>query len=345
MTFNPIVPWWILGLVLVASLVLVLRMFLRGRGTVNKGSVGAGQGRASRADVKDWSFRCGLVALLILAALRPGIPGGHMPGAASDLNVFFVVDTTSSMVAEDFGNAKPRMEGVRADIRSIAGELSGARYSVITFDSSATVRMALTVDSSALETAVSILGPQVTDYSTGSSVTMAGDVLEARLKAAKETHPERPRIVYYLGDGEQTSARQPPPLGVERSLVDGGAVLGYGTPEGGRMLENTGSADDGDAGYIKDRTGGESRDAVSKIDEDRLRDIAGQLGVPYVHRGADASAAPMFQNARPGNIERTEEVLDGRTELYWIPALAALLLALREGLLIMGQLRMLRPLR
>lgn len=341
MTFNPIVPWWILGLIFVASMGLVLRMILRGRG----GAGDPGRGATRRADVRDWLFRGGLVVLLILAALRPGLPGGHLTAATSNLNVFFVVDTTSSMVAEDFGRSEPRMQGVKADILAVAGELSGARYSVITFDSSAAVRMPLTVDSSALETVVSILGPQITDYSTGSSVTMAGKVLQDRLQAAKESHPERPRIVYYLGDGEQTSAQQPAPLGVESSLVDGGAVLGYGTPEGGKMRENTGWAEDGESDYIKDRTGGETRDAVSKIDEDRLREIAGQLGIPYVHRTADASTAPLLQDARPGNLDRTEQDLDGRTELYWIPALAALLLALREGVLIMGQLRMLRPLR
>jgi Ca-activated chloride channel family protein len=340
MTFSPIVPWWMLGLMFVASMGLVLRMILKRRG----GAGNRGPGTTSRADVRDWLFRGGLVVLLILAALRPGLPGGHMAAAASNLNIFFVVDTTSSMVAEDFGSSAPRMQGVKADILSIAGELSGARYSVITFDSSAAVRMPLTVDSSALETVVSILGPQITDYSTGSSVTMAGKVLQARLQAAKESHPERPRIVYYLGDGEQTSAERPGPLGVEASLVDGGAVLGYGTAEGGKMRENTGSADDGESDYIKDRTGGETRDAISKIDEDRLREMAGQLGIPYVHRTADASTAPMMQDARPGNLDPAEQVLDGRTELYWIPALAALLLALREGILIMGQLRMLRPL-
>ena len=105
------------------------------------------------------------------------------------------------------------------------------------------------------------------------------------------------------------------------------------------------SADARETGYIKDRTSGETRDAISKIDEDQLRKIADQLGVPYVHRTAGASAAPMLQDATPGNLDRTEQVLDGRTELYWIPALAALLLALREGILVMGQLRMLRPLR
>jgi Ca-activated chloride channel family protein len=343
-TFNPILPWWIMGVLAVASTALIVRMLLPGwRGGQGLRGRQSGGGR-SRAGLRDWLFRGSLLALLILAAMRPGIPGGQAPAAATDLNVFFVVDTTSSMVAEDFGNASPRLDGVREDIRTIAGELSGARYSLITFDSSAIVRLPLTRDTSALNTGVSLLGPQVTAYSTGSSVTMAGEILRGRLEAAKESHPERPRIVYYLGDGEQTSAERPRPLGMEQSLVDGGAVLGYGTAEGGRMRENTGSDNSSETSYIQDRSS-ESRDAISRIDEGRLRDIAAQLGVPYVHRSAGATSAPMLEDARPGTLERTGELLDGRTELYWVPALGALLLAMREAVLVTAQLRMLRPSR
>ena len=42
--------------------------------------------------------------LLLAAALRPGVPGGSAQAAAADVNVFFVVDTSSSIVAEDYGN-------------------------------------------------------------------------------------------------------------------------------------------------------------------------------------------------------------------------------------------------
>jgi Ca-activated chloride channel family protein len=337
MTFDPILPWWIMGTLAVATMALLVRMLLK------SWHGGEGGAAGSRAGFRDWLFRGSLLALLILAATRPGIPGGQAPAAATDLNVFFVVDTTSSMVAEDFGKGRPRLDGVREDIRTISSELSGARCSLITFDSSATVRLPLTRDTSSLETGVSLLGPQVTAYSTGSSVTMAGEVLRARLEAARESHPERPRIVYYLGDGEQTSAERPRQLDVDQSLVDGGAVLGYGTAEGGRMRENTGSEHGDQASYIQDHTGGGSRDAISRIDEGRLRDIAVQLGVPYVHRSAGAAADPVFQDARPGTLDRTGEHLDGRTELYWVPALAGLLLALREAAMAIVQLRMLRP--
>ncbi|MDZ4090642.1 MAG: hypothetical protein U1D68_05485, partial [Arthrobacter sp.] len=93
--------------------------------------------------------------------------------------------------------------------------------------------------------------------------------------------------------------------------------------------------------YIQDPDTGD--DAVSRLDEDRLRDLARQLAVPYLHRAAGDAAAPMLQQATPGTLLRTGDTLDGRIELYWAPAFAAFLLALRETLLVSGQLRELRP--
>lgn len=355
MTLSPILSWWVMG-PLAAAIVLGLGWVLfRSRQL---------HGPSGEAGFRGWLFRGGLVLLLLLAACRPGLPGGTVETATTDLNVFFVVDTSSSIAAEDHvpgagqaggrqaagGDpaggqtaAVPRLDGVRDDILAIARELGGARYSLISFDSSAAVRMPLTTDTSALEAAVAVLGPEVTDYSQGSSVTAARAVLAERLASARDSHPERPRLVFYFGDGEQTSAAAPRPLGIDGSLVGGGAVLGYGTRDGGRMKENSGDPTRPAATYIQDPATGAA--AVSRLDEDRLRDLARQLAVPYVHRAAGDAAAPMLQQATPGTLQRTAVALDGRTELYWAPAFAAFLLALRETLLVSGQLRELRPVR
>ncbi|HSL38557.1 MAG TPA: VWA domain-containing protein [Arthrobacter sp.] len=355
MTLNPILSWWVMG-PLAAAIVLSLGWVLFRSRQQHPPSGDAG--------FRGWLFRGGLVLLLLLAACRPGIPGGTVEAAATDLNVFFVVDTSSSIAAEDHVQAGgqaargpaasgqagggqaagvPRLEGVREDIRAIARELGGARYSLISFDSSAAVRMPLTTDTSALEAAAAVLGPEVTDYSHGSSVTAARAVLAERLATARASHPERPRLVFYFGDGEQTSAAAPQALGINGSLVSGGAVLGYGTRDGGRMKENSGDPTRPAATYIQDPATGAA--AVSRLDEDRLRDLARQLAVPYLHRAAGDAAAPMLQQAAPGTLVRTGVALDGRTELYWAPAFAAFLLALRETLLVSSQLRELRPAR
>ncbi|MDR6793137.1 Ca-activated chloride channel family protein [Pseudarthrobacter oxydans] len=346
MTLQPVLPWWLL-LPLIAAAVAVLVWQLRGPGTSRHQ-----RGRAGRRA----AVRHALLALLLVGALlRPGLPGGTAQAAAADLNVFFVVDTTTSMVAEDYGTTEPRMAGVRQDIAAIAEGLPGARFSVITFDTAAHVRMPLTTDTLALDTITSVLEPQVTSYAKGSSITAAREVLSERLTLARQSHPGRPRLVFYLGDGEQTSAEAPAPMDLEDGLVAGGAVLGYGTAGGGRMRENTGeeyddgSTEAGDASYLRDSNGDGAGYALSRIDESRLQQIAGQLGVPYVHRSAGNPAAPMLQDAHPDAPDTgalTNAGQDGslaaRTELYWIPAAGAFVLGLWELVLLLRQFRELR---
>lgn len=188
----------------------------------------------------------------------------------------------------------------------------------------------------------------MTAYAKGSSITAARQVLAERLAAARDSHPGRPRLVYYLGDGEQTSGKEPAAMAFDAGLVAGGAVLGYGTPEGGRMKENTG-LDSGDGtgggagagrsdGYVRDSGG---QDALSVIDEGRLRTIAAQLGVPYVHRDAGASVADMMQQAHPGRAAHSDSdsSVTAPTELYWLFAAGAFLLALPEAVAVLRRLR------
>ena len=183
MTLQPVLPAWII-LPLIAAVVVFLGWQLV--------RAWRQQPRRRPAYRRDWLLR-GLLALLVVgAALRPGIPGGSAQAATADMNVFVVVDTTSSIAAEDYGDSRPRLEGARADIMAIAEQLAGARFSLITFDTNTAVRMPLTTDTSALDTLVTVLEPQVAAYSKGSSVTVAAKVLDERLRAARESHPKRP---------------------------------------------------------------------------------------------------------------------------------------------------------
>lgn len=313
MNLMPVVPWW----AALGASVLVLG----GLGWAAWRAVSRGRPRAP------WIVRGALALCLVAAAWRPGIPGAEAQGASSDINVFFVVDLTTSSVAEDYGGA-PRIEGMRADIAAIAERLPGAKFAVITFDTKGSVRMPLTADTSALEATADVMRPAYYVYSRGSSITAGADALRQRLEASARDAPERQRVVFYLGDGEQTSGRAAAPFGIDRSLISGGAVLGYGTASGGRMRENS-PAVSGPQPYLADpTTGGE---ALSRIDEDALRGLAGQLGVPYVHRGpGDAVDAALLQ-AQPGSLRPTAESgLFGRFELYWVLALIGFGLALVE---------------
>nr|WP_236558600.1 VWA domain-containing protein [Arthrobacter sp. 9V] len=325
MTFAPIIPWPLLALSFVTLLGFTAWTLAH-----------RGRSRPKRT----WqpaALRSAAVALLLLAALRPGWDGGQTQTGTTDLDVFFVVDTSTSMAAEDYNGTSPRLSGVQQDVMAIAKELAGAKFSLITFDNKATVRMPLTQDATALQTAMATLQPQNSRYAKGSSVTGAAQLLKERLEAAKQQHPGRPALVFYAGDGENTSTEAPAPM--DAGNVAGGAVLGYGSGQGGRMKETSKA----DAGYVRDKTSDTPQDAVSRIDEGQLRSIADQLHVPYTHRTGTEPTSEMLSQARPGAMGAITPDAPGRVELYWLLALAAFLLAIQEPLRHFTALRSLRP--
>jgi Ca-activated chloride channel family protein len=318
MTLLPIAPWPVLLVLVLVALVAVWW---------NPSSPSSpGESRGAH-----WRLTA-LVVLLATAALRPAVPGDDVSTSAANLNVYFVVDTTTSIVAEDYGAARPRLAGVVRDIAAITEALPGARYSVVTFDHETRVRLPLTTDSTALDAALQTLLPEPSEYSQGSSVTVADERLGQLLQQARDRTPERGRIVYYLGDGEQTAAEPPAPFTVSKDLLDGGAVLGYGTTQGGRM-KSTRARFDAAAGYLKDPTTGE--DARSVIGEDNLRAIGAQLGLPYLHREAGDAIDPAVAGVDAGRFGTTEEVerqrVRSRQELYWPLLLGVVGLAVWEA--------------
>jgi Ca-activated chloride channel family protein len=303
-TLLPVAPWPVLLVLTVAALAAVWW-------NPTSRSV-PGESRATH-----WRLTAAVV-LLGVAAFRPAVAGEETDTTAANLNVYFVVDTTSSIIAEDYGDGRPRIDGVASDISAIAAALPGARYSVLTFDQESRVRLPLTTDTTALDAAVETLLPESYEVSRGTSVTEANDRLEALLQQADARTPERGRVVFYLGDGEQTAAAPPAPFDIDKRLVNGGAVLGYGTTEGGRM-KATRSRFDTSQDYIEDPATGE--DARSVISEDTLRSIGDQLGVPYLHRQSGDAITPAVDGIdleRFGTSEQIEkEKVLARRELYW----------------------------
>ncbi|MCU1544432.1 MAG: hypothetical protein JWM50_2297 [Microbacteriaceae bacterium] len=320
MILDPVAPLWVLG---AAGAVLVTFAAWRlARSRVAPERLG-------------WALRILAVLLLLVVAARPVIPADSVQRARTSggLEVYIVVDTTSSMAAEDWADGSPRLDGVKADIEQIVTGLEGAGFSLITFDAEAVQRVPLTTDASALLSASGVLSQEITYYSRGSSidepVALLGDVLDE----AEGENPGQDRVVFYLGDGEQTAAREPGSFDAIAPLITGGAVLGYGTTEGARMRQFSGyvapGAPDPDA-YIQDFSSGEPTDAVSRIDEGNLGAIANQLGVSSVHRDAGTSLAPVLAGLDVGDVSVTDGDSGTRTELYWIAAIPLGLLALVE---------------
>jgi Ca-activated chloride channel family protein len=347
MIFTPVLPLWLL---IALSGVLVAFGLWQWIATIK------------RPGSWHWIVRILMVVVLLAIALRPTIPGTHRPPAAmGDIDIYFVVDTTSSMAAEDWdesgtggaggtrdggagesvtGRAATRLDGVKADIASIADRVPGARYALVTFDAVTVQRMPLTTDASALQSASEAMTQEITTYSRGSSIDAPVEFLTNLLTKAEEQEPGRNRIVFYLGDGEQTSGTSPASFEGIAPLIAGGAVLGYGTEEGGRMREFSGYAD-GSPMYIQDYTTG--TDAISRMDEGNLQLIASQLGVDEMHRTPGADIDPAVDGLSVGTVTVDDQVDIRRTdELYWMIAIVLGALLLTEVGGVIGSLRELR---
>ena len=261
--------------------------------------------------------RTAMVVLLLVAALRPAIPGNDVRVDASAVDVYLVVDTTSSVMARDYADARPRLEGVRADIKALTTQLAGARFALLTFDIDTTVRLPLTSDGAAVSAAADTLRPETSVWSRGSSVTIARDQLRTALERGRDTHPERARLVFYFGDGEQTRRRTLARSTSPASSSTGARSSGYGTAAGGRMAI-TAAFETGD---IVDPSTGQP--AISVIDEEQLAAISNQLGVPYLHRTANDGGLAIVEGVRlkelaPLRATDSGEIVGGRAELGWV---------------------------
>ncbi|PKI91074.1 VWA domain-containing protein [Actinomycetales bacterium SN12] len=267
-----------------------------------------------------WVLRLGMIVVVFAMLLRPGIPGGTSQSLATDTDVVMVVDTTASIVAEDWAGDRPRIDGVRDDVQAIVDEYPGARFALISFDAAAQLRLPLTTDATALISSLDVMRPEVTEQSRGSSIGIANRMLADTLSAAAKASPERARMVFYLGDGEQTASSEPESFASSAKYVDGGMVLGYGTTQGGPMRKTTGQGTEG-GDYIEYQ----GQPAMSVLDEDNLRRVSEQLGVEYQLRSADATIDLPEAPTSTTDYAASGEV-GNVIELYWIAALALIAL-------------------
>lgn len=307
MYFELLMPLWAIIPLFGAMLVLCLVLLLR-------------RPRQRLA----WGRRLLMVLLLLVVALRPVTPIEGEQTQRMNANVFFVVDRTGSMNAEDYAGEQPRLEGVKADMDRVMGMTEGARYSIIAFDSSATQQLPLTTDAGAARAWIDTLTTEPTAYSTGSNVDRPLNPLLVEISEAKRDDPDSSVLVYFLSDGENTDEKDSESFSQAAGFVDGGAVLGYGTPEGGPMKAQ-GGPDDGE--YI---TGPGGQQGISTIDETQLKTIAGELAVPYLHRNdpeAPIEGTMEGITLKPIPIESKRGV-ESFEDWYWIASipLAALLI-------------------
>lgn len=272
-----------------------------------------------------------IIILLFIINLRIMIPNNNATTLSNNLDVLFVVDNTLSMTALDYKNNQPRLNGVKEDCKKIIDELSGARFSIITFNNISSISIPFTNDINITKEAIDVITPLDELYARGTNLDIPLEDMISSLKAAKEKH-DNIRIVFYISDGEITDNQSIKSFKGLKKYIDNGAVLGYGSKNGGYMKVKDRFT--GEESYVIDRSNYNYDKAISKINEDNLKKIATDMGINYIYMNEHNSLDNKLNDIK--KIAKTsidKNRLNSYTDIYYIfviPLLIILVLTYRE---------------
>lgn len=303
MIINPILPVWLMGI-----LCVVFLCFKR-KGAFN------------------YIRQICIVILLFVINLRIMVGEAESQTVMASADILFVVDNTISMFAEDYDGSERRMDAVREHCAYIIEQLPGAYYSVVSFENGVQPLTPYTNDASMTSQALRTLNGQGTLYAVGSSMNDAMEALPKLLDNGRDNY----QVVFFISDGEITNGEELKKISGLAKHVDAGAVLGYGTKEGGpmRAVSYIGSEDPAEyVTYYDDNF--DERKALSKIDEGNLKSIADNLGVDYVHMtnssDIDACLAKVRKGIEAAPKVKSEESTEGYEDIYYWFVIPLLLL-------------------
>lgn len=303
MITNPIIPPWLMGIF------CVFLLFLKRKGTFH------------------FIRQIVIVLLLFIMNLRIMVGNGDVQTVAVNMDILFVVDNTISMLAEDYDGEGRRIDAVKEDCRYIMEQFPGASFSVISFGNNVRTLTPYTIDKNIVVSAVDSLNGQATLYATGTSFDAVADYMGDAL----ERDGDNQQLVFFISDGEITGDAKMPSFDKIEKFVDGGAVLGYGTEDGGKMraVAFTGSEDEPEYLTYYDDDFDEQM-ALSKIDEDNLEGIAKDMGVNYVHMekqsAIDDEIEDILKNMDNASLDEEIKSTEGYTDIYYIFVIPLLLL-------------------
>lgn len=278
--------------------------------------------------------RMSIIFLLVFViGLRPVQVDTNYEFMTKNLDVLFVVDNTISMWALDYNGKNPRMDGVKADINYIMDELAGSNFALVSFDDSARVLSPFTQDMQYIDNLLDVMITPDSYYSTGSNMGIPYRDIQGLLESSNKKE-NRKTIVFFISDGEVTNPEEQTVSYAEfAQYIDTGAVLGYGSVTGGKMKEGH--------SYIYDYD--THQDAISKIDEENLKKIAGELGIQYLNLNGGNSPLTASIETIKQQAATIVETGDGAeryidTYYYYAALLAAMLII--EGVVFIRKGRM-----
>ncbi|MDE6314477.1 MAG: VWA domain-containing protein [Lachnospiraceae bacterium] len=306
MRIHPVIPIWLMAILCVIMVVV------------------------KRKGILPYIRQILIVVLLFIINLRIMIPDGNVESSVQKMNayVLFVVDDTISMLARDYKGETERLTGVKADCENIIDKLSGAKFSVISFDNYAKVLSPFSNDTEFAKNSINSISPIDELYAKGSSMNICKDTMMEGLKNAKEKG-DGSVILFFLSDGENTNGDTLKSFHEAADYIDYGAVLGYGTQEGGVMYTKAFYEEEEE--IVQDTTDYPYKDAVSKIDESNLKQMAEDMGIRYINMNTGNEIEDVLKEIK-GNTEVEMEITEetGYRECYYFFVFPLVLLLIYE---------------
>lgn len=334
MIINPIIPIWLMSIICLTIIFLILfdKPFKEKiLNTINNEKTDR-QKELIKKQIISSSIKIAIVIVMFIINLRFMIPNGESTALNLDLSVLFVVDTSVSMRALDYNGNKERMQGVINDCCYIINELHGSKFSIITFGDTAQRIIPFTTDSDMVQAEIKSIKLENDFYAKGSSMNIVKDIFEKTLEdESKRQNRNTKFIVFFITDGEITKEGESLNsfVDIKKYILDG-AILGYGTANGGKMINSTYVDNPSSDFYYKYYYDSSNKKvtALSKLDERNLKQISTDLGIDYIQMNRQNNVAYKLKSIKEqiSNSQLTEEKIKSYQDIYFYFAIPLVVL-------------------
>ena len=333
MIINPIIPIWLMCIICVILIFLILfdkPLKDKISNKLNKEKTNR-QKQLLKQYIIGAIIKIAIVIVIFVINLRFMIPNGESVALNSDLNVLFVIDTSVSMRALDYDGNKERIEGVINDCCYIIDELSGSKFSIITFGDTAQRIIPFTTDSDMVQAEIKSIKLENDFYAKGTSINVAKDVLKKTLGDERERQNGSAQfVVFFITDGEITKEGENLSSFSEiKNYISEGAVLGYGTTDGGKMVNSIYEDNPSSDYYYKYYYDNYKKvTALSKLDEENLKQISTDLGIDYIQMNKQNNINYKLKNIKEqiSNSQSTENIIKSYQDIYFYFAIPLVIL-------------------
>lgn len=197
----------------------------------------------------------------------------------TDLDIFFVLDTSLSMNTEDM-RGKSRIDYAKEQLIELSSSLDNHRIGLITYNHIASVESPLSTDKGMLSTAIETTSTIDYLYANGSFAEIGLEKALERLFPKDDALSDRGKLVILLSDGSDSNSSRSEIRSTLNKFEDKNIpvyTIGVGTTTGGTI-----------PWFLDDEkktvtSPANDRPVISKLDEESLVNIAQRTNGQYLH--------------------------------------------------------------